>query len=100
MRKARCRGTCDGDGPVRETAEGLVCSDCFAPGEIVPPPTDTYDDYYVICPHCGHRHTDPSEYFSPWDEDTTIECTGCEKTFVASRMMSITYHTQPLRSTG
>lgn len=93
----QCKGTCDGNGPVYETPHGtLCCNDCF-PKTGVPEPTETYDDHCVVCPYCGHKHSDSNEYFYPNREDTEIECGNCERTFAATRVMSVTYRAQPLR---
>jgi hypothetical protein len=94
----QCKGTCDGNGPVYETPHGrLCCNDCF-PKTGVAEPTETYDDHHIICPYCGHRHSDPDEYFTPTMEDTTIECSECDRGFAVTRMISVTYRAMPLRS--
>jgi NADH pyrophosphatase NudC (nudix superfamily) len=43
--------------------------------------TDTLYADDMICPHCGHKETEPTEV--PWTEDCETErvCNDCSKTF-------------------
>lgn len=63
----------------------------------MPPVAEVYDDYFVVCPHCRHRHGDADEFFGSKDF-AEIECDGegCGRTFVAERQVSVTYMTAPL----
>ena len=50
----------------------------------------------VICPHCGHDHSDSWEIdFGAGIEgsDTALLCVECEKPFMARRIVTITYTT-------
>lgn len=93
----QCKGTCDGNGPVYDgPSGGLVCGDCF-PKDGERAPEETLDDHWLICPYCGHKHSDPYEYFHANDEDTEVTCNNCEREFFATRMVSVTYRAMPLR---
>jgi hypothetical protein len=59
-------------------------------------PAETYCNHSVVCPYCGYEHGDADELFGH-REDTEIECDGCGKTFVATRVVSVSYHASPLR---
>lgn len=52
-------------------------------------------DENIICPYCGHKQSDPWEYFTGRREDTTITCGECEKDFRATQHTAITYSTRP-----
>jgi hypothetical protein len=60
---------------------------------------NTVESDCVKCPYCGHRHTDPQEYFSNNQEDTEIECVNeaCGRVFAASQVVSIDYIGRPLK---
>lgn len=46
----------------------------------------------VVCPHCGHEHSDSWDFFS--DSNTIeIECDRCEKEFGCERDFTTTYNT-------
>jgi len=64
----------------------------------LPPVAEVYDDHWLVCPHCRHRHGDANEYFGSHDS-TEVECEGedCGRTFCAERQVSVTYMTAPLR---
>jgi DNA-directed RNA polymerase subunit RPC12/RpoP len=56
--------------------------------------TDYTND--VICPYCGHHHTDDlHEFFSDrdWEDISIIECHSCEKEFHAERDITVHYST-------
>ena len=44
----------------------------------------------VVCPHCGHEHSDSSEFFGR-HEDAEVECSECEKWFWVTRDVSVSY---------
>ena len=47
----------------------------------------------IVCPYCGHEHSDSYEY-RPGEEDIgLVECEHCEREFMATRIVSITYTT-------
>lgn len=50
----------------------------------------------VVCPYCGHKHDNSTEWFDT-KSDVTIECENeeCEREFFASREVSVTYSTFP-----
>ena len=48
----------------------------------------------VVCPYCGKKSRESYEYFSSnTDEDVEIDCDECGNTFVATRMVSVSYST-------
>lgn len=48
----------------------------------------------IVCPYCGYKFLDPLEE-EPGQEDIgDVKCPQCEKIFVATRNVSITYTTQ------
>jgi DNA-directed RNA polymerase subunit RPC12/RpoP len=51
----------------------------------------------VVCPYCGYEFEDSWEFFTNDQEDTEIDCDECDKTFVASRNITITYSTHELK---
>jgi hypothetical protein len=57
---------------------------------------ETSDDYYIICPHCGHKTRD-DDYTVTEDPDVW-ECGNedCGKEFSVHKTVSITYHTATL----
>jgi len=48
-----------------------------------------------VCPYCGHKDKDPNDTFSGEDIEFTAEteCGSCEKEFMVSRNVEITYTT-------
>lgn len=54
---------------------------------------ETYDNITLVCPHCGHRESDPSEIFSEMEEDIgDFECSRCGKVYGASRQVTFHYY--------
>lgn len=51
------------------------------------------DDYWVICPHCGHKHGDAPEWVTEQEEKT--ECDACGKEFYYYAETTTVYHTRP-----
>ena len=47
----------------------------------------------VVCPYCGYQHRDSNEIFDDdsMDSETETDCDRCEKTFIASREVTVTY---------
>lgn len=52
---------------------------------------ETYDDHYVICPHCWHKHGDAWELTNNDDYEHERECDKCEKPFVCWSTTSVSY---------
>jgi hypothetical protein len=50
---------------------------------------DTWHTQEVICPHCGHEHSDSWEF----QDSCTTECHSCDKLFIMERNIEITYST-------
>ena len=53
----------------------------------------------ITCPYCGYVFSDSWEYGPgdlEWDED--IDCGRCEKTFHASKTVSIDYSTRKMEA--
>jgi DNA-directed RNA polymerase subunit RPC12/RpoP len=53
-------------------------------------PKETVDDYYLVCPYCGHKDGDA------WDHDldespSPVDCGGCGKEFVAWEERTVNY---------
>lgn len=40
----------------------------------------------LYCPHCGHDHGHPNDFFvnSPEGEEQVIKCAGCARSFTAT----------------
>jgi uncharacterized Zn-finger protein len=47
----------------------------------------------IVCPYCGHVHTDSWER---GDDDGEIECYECEREFRYSRYIDVTYNTEKI----
>ncbi len=54
----------------------------------------------VVCPYCGHEHSDSWEWFRDNGHDVDIDCATCGKTFRASPDYSVTYFTYQLTDEG
>lgn len=48
----------------------------------------------VVCPYCGYEFEDSWEF----EDDGEFDCYGCDKTFLHSRHVSITYSTEKKES--
>lgn len=49
----------------------------------------------VVCPYCGHEHSDSYELFrNSCGVREDITCLGCEKTFRARADYSVTYYSE------
>jgi hypothetical protein len=53
---------------------------------------DTCDDYYCICPYCGHKHGDCFEWVTEDAQKVVCENEKCNATFIAVARLDITYH--------
>ncbi len=49
----------------------------------------TRDSYWLICPFCGHKHSDANERCH--EDATTNECDECGKAFVCYAEHSVDY---------
>jgi DNA-directed RNA polymerase subunit RPC12/RpoP len=56
------------------------------------PSSIAYDDYNIVCPHCGYKRRADSEDNNERPEE--IKCEECGKDFIKSVIISITYRTQ------
>ena len=52
---------------------------------------ETYDNITIICPHCGHRESEPNEIFSEKEDIDEMECSHCGKIYAASRQVTFYY---------
>lgn len=57
-------------------------------------PKETSDHRYVICPYCGHKHSDSWEFCT--EDGTEINCSECDKEFRCWATVSVTYNGAPL----
>ena len=53
-----------------------------------------------VCPHCGHKHRDSWEwdFGDGMEGEATFECESCEKEFVCSKTVQISYSTQKVKT--
>src|ERR1035437_6197215 len=53
-----------------------------------------------VCPHCGHEHRDAWEwdFGTGMEGEATFECDHCEKEFVCSREVEVTYSTRKVEN--
>lgn len=47
----------------------------------------------LVCPHCGHVHSDSWEMNSGDEGDWDMECHECDETFDAQRHVTVKYST-------
>jgi hypothetical protein len=64
-----------------------ACDQPFTP-TTTDKPQDQFDNYWAICPWCGYKHGDCSEWARETVETT---CDGCGKTFMVEPDYSVTY---------
>ena len=60
-----------------------------------------YDHEYtrnIVCPHCGYEDMDSWEVMSGEEDLGIIECGRCEKSFLASRIITIEYCTEKIEN--
>lgn len=55
-------------------------------------PLNTYQPY-IVCPYCGHLHTDTWEFDIDEDRREDIECESCEREFECEKHVRISYST-------
>ena len=53
------------------------------------------DDYYSICPYCGHKYAVESEDYGDQDERQEIYCEECEMKYYLNQDYTITHQTKP-----
>lgn len=94
MRRCNEHYRCDDCGTREDLCtycEGVLCGGCHtARVEQRIQDFDGDTDYTpeIICPRCGYKHTDCSE----WSEGLN-ECADCERAFNMSRDVEVTYTT-------
>lgn len=49
----------------------------------------------IVCPYCGHKHTDSLE-MTDGEEDTTSYCYSCNKEFEVSSHVSVNFSTRKM----
>lgn len=47
----------------------------------------------IVCPHCGHSHSESWEYFRDDQYAQTINCIECDKPFSCEMEVDVTYIT-------
>lgn len=47
----------------------------------------------IVCPYCGHIHSESYDFGSGGEEDSEAECDSCGKQFYWSRIISVEYST-------
>ena len=88
-----CRMLSSPDSKVHHTRE---CS-----GWVPLPPAKEHESTdELVCPHCGSEQSESYEFFHGNDEDTTASCGECGSEFAASRCVSVTYSSKPLKQKG
>lgn len=45
----------------------------------------------VVCPYCGHEHSDSWEFGGGRDGEFEVTCHGCERRFTCSRVVDVNY---------
>jgi hypothetical protein len=59
---------------------------------------DEYDcmlEAEIVCPWCGHRHSDSYEYIPDnWSECTELDCEECEQTIELTVVRDVRYTTK------
>jgi transcription elongation factor Elf1 len=45
----------------------------------------------VVCPYCGHKHSDSHEFFGDTHNSADIECNECGKKFHCEAEYSVDY---------
>ena len=53
----------------------------------------------VVCPWCGHIHSDSWDFFPRYEETASAECGECDKPIRIVRHVSITYSTHQREAT-
>lgn len=91
---------CGGCGKGKDEArlcyytDGVYCDSCrkeVVDEQIRQFSGDTTFESEVVCPWCGHRHSDSWEY-----SEGQQECSNCERKFEMSRTVEVTYSTKKL----
>lgn len=59
----------------------------------VPSESDCLCTHDPVCPYCG---TEQSDFWEVSGEDGEYECGECERTFMWSRYVEVTYSTKPI----
>jgi transcription elongation factor Elf1 len=49
-----------------------------------------------ICPHCGHKQLNAWELFTDMEEDVEMDCGECDKPFICSRQVEVSYSTDKI----
>jgi hypothetical protein len=61
-------------------------------------PEETHDHEGVICPYCGYKDRDSWELGDDGGEGSgETDCGSCERTFIWSRHISISYTGKPMK---
>lgn len=51
----------------------------------------------IVCPYCGYEHNNSGEIMEDEEDLGLQECSHCEKSFYAHRVISVTYCTEKAR---
>jgi hypothetical protein len=55
---------------------------------------ESFGEDAIVCPHCGHEDRDSSEWNGGDEGDGEEECGECERAFIVSRHISVSYSTR------
>lgn len=68
--------------------------------DIKPAPQPHYNESLITCPYCGHKDRDSWEFGGDEGSAEEQECGECERTFMVTRHVSITYTSEPIKEGG
>lgn len=77
---------------------GLTCDECHAvrmKKQIAGFRGKTSNTLSIVCPHCGHVHSDSWDY-----SEGEHDCSLCERAFTLSRFTSVTYTTKKIATSS
>jgi DNA-directed RNA polymerase subunit RPC12/RpoP len=52
----------------------------------------------ITCPYCGYEHRDSWEWAGGGEATEETECSECEREFLCSRVVSVSYTTRKLEA--
>ena len=61
--------------------------------------TNTEYERDPVCPHCGYKHKNACEwnFGDSMEGENTFECDQCEKEFLCTRNVQVTYSTKKIK---
>lgn len=52
----------------------------------------------ITCPYCGHEDQDSWEFGGHQEEPLEVECGVCERPFVVTMYIQVTYTSEPIKA--